>query len=66
MRWFLAGLSFGLLISTVSATQQEAFLAMFLFLLPAIILLVLPFVILYALVRLLPPWLDEPEAGRSH
>jgi len=36
--FILAGLSFGLLISTVSATQQEAFLAMFLFLLPAIIL----------------------------
>lgn len=36
--FILAGLSFGLLISTVSTTQQEAFLAMFLFLLPAIIL----------------------------
>jgi len=36
--FILAGLSFGLLISTISATQQEAFLAMFLFLLPAIIL----------------------------
>ena len=36
--FILAGLSFGLLISTVSSTQQEAFLAMFLFLLPAIIL----------------------------
>jgi ABC-2 type transport system permease protein len=33
-----AGLSFGLLISTVSRTQQEAFMVMFLFLLPAIIL----------------------------
>jgi ABC-2 type transport system permease protein len=36
--FIVAGLSLGLLISTVSATQQEAFLAMFLFLLPAIIL----------------------------
>jgi ABC-2 type transport system permease protein len=36
--FILAGLSFGLLISTVSTTQQEAFLAMFLFFLPAIIL----------------------------
>jgi ABC-2 type transport system permease protein len=36
--FILAGLSFGLLISTISATQQEAFLAMFLFMLPAIIL----------------------------
>jgi ABC-2 type transport system permease protein len=36
--FILAGLSLGLLISTVSATQQEAFLAMFLFVLPAIIL----------------------------
>ncbi len=35
---FRAGLSFGLFISTISATQQEAFLAMFLFLLPSIIL----------------------------
>jgi ABC-2 type transport system permease protein len=34
----LAGLSAGLLISTISRTQQEAFLGMFLFLLPAIIL----------------------------
>ena len=34
----LAGLALGLVISTISATQQEAFLAMFLFLLPAIIL----------------------------
>jgi ABC-2 type transport system permease protein len=33
-----AGLSLGLLVSTISATQQEAFLAMFLLLLPAIIL----------------------------
>ena len=36
--FILAGLSVGLLISTISATQQEAFLAMFLFVLPAIIL----------------------------
>jgi ABC-2 type transport system permease protein len=36
--FILAGLSLGLLISTFSATQQEAFLVMFLFLLPAIIL----------------------------
>ena len=36
--FILAGLSLGLLISTISATQQEAFLAMFLFVLPAIIL----------------------------
>ena len=36
--FILAGLSFGLFISTISATQQEAFLSMFLFLLPAIIL----------------------------
>jgi ABC-2 type transport system permease protein len=36
--FILAGLSVGLLLSTVSATQQEAFLSMFLFLLPAIIL----------------------------
>lgn len=33
-----AGLSIGLLISTISATQQEAFLATFLLVLPAIIL----------------------------
>jgi ABC-2 type transport system permease protein len=38
MMFILAGLSFGLFISTISATQQEAFLAMFLFLLPAIVL----------------------------
>lgn len=38
MLFILAGLSLGLLVSTFSATQQEAFLAMFLFLLPAIIL----------------------------
>lgn len=36
--FIVAGLSFGLLISTISETQQEAFLAMFLFILPAIIL----------------------------
>lgn len=36
--FILAGLSLGLFISTISATQQEAFLAMFLFVLPAIIL----------------------------
>jgi ABC-2 type transport system permease protein len=33
-----AGIAVGLLISTISRTQQEAFMAMFLFLLPAIIL----------------------------
>lgn len=36
--FILAGLSFGLFISTIAATQQEAFLSMFLFLLPGIIL----------------------------
>jgi ABC-2 type transport system permease protein len=36
--FILAGLSIGLLISTISKTQQEAFMVMFLFLLPAIIL----------------------------
>lgn len=36
--YILAGLSFGLIISTVSRTQQEAFMSMFLFILPAIIL----------------------------
>ncbi len=36
--FILAGLSFGIFISTISATQQEAFLTMFLFLAPAIIL----------------------------
>ena len=36
--FILAGISVGLLISTISRTQQEAFLAMFLFVLPAIIL----------------------------
>ena len=36
--FILAGLSLGLLVSTISATQQEAFLSMFLFVLPAIIL----------------------------
>ncbi|HKY60110.1 MAG TPA: ABC transporter permease [Gemmatimonadota bacterium] len=36
--YIVAGLAFGLLISTVSKTQQEAFMTMFLFFLPAIIL----------------------------
>jgi ABC-2 type transport system permease protein len=36
--YILAGLSAGLLISTISKTQQEAFMTMFLFLLPAIII----------------------------
>jgi ABC-2 type transport system permease protein len=36
--YILAGLAIGLLISTVSRTQQEAFLSMFLFFQPAIIL----------------------------
>jgi ABC-2 type transport system permease protein len=36
--FILAGLALGLLISTVSRTQQEAFLTMFLFILPAVIL----------------------------
>jgi ABC-2 type transport system permease protein len=36
--YIIAGLSFGLLISTISKTQQEAFMSMFLFLMPAIIL----------------------------
>ena len=36
--FILAGLAIGLLISTVSETQQQAFLTMFLFVLPAIIL----------------------------
>ena len=36
--FIVAGLALGLLISTFSSTQQEAFLAMFLLLLPAIIL----------------------------
>ena len=36
--FIVAGLSLGLYISTISSTQQEAFLSMFLFLLPAIIL----------------------------
>lgn len=36
--YIIAGLAVGLLISTVSRTQQEAFLSMFLFLQPAIIL----------------------------
>lgn len=38
LAFILAGLSIGLLISTISKTQQEAFMVMFLFLLPAIIL----------------------------
>jgi ABC-2 type transport system permease protein len=36
--YILAGLALGLLISTVSRTQQEAFITMFLFVLPAVIL----------------------------
>jgi len=36
--YIIAGISFGLLISTLSRTQQEAIMTMFLFLLPAIIL----------------------------
>ena len=36
--YILAGLGVGLLISTISRTQQEAFLTMFLFVLPGIIL----------------------------
>ncbi len=36
--YIVAGLSVGLLISTVSQTQQEAFMTMFLFILPAIVL----------------------------
>jgi ABC-2 type transport system permease protein len=36
--YILAGLALGLLISTVSRTQQEAFMTMFLFVLPAVIL----------------------------
>lgn len=36
--FILAGLALGLLISTVSRTQQEAFMTMFLFILPAVIL----------------------------
>jgi ABC-2 type transport system permease protein len=36
--FIVAGLSVGLFISTISSTQQEAFLGMFLFVLPAIIL----------------------------
>ncbi|HUP20103.1 MAG TPA: ABC transporter permease, partial [Gemmatimonadota bacterium] len=36
--YILAGLAAGLLISTVSRTQQEAFMTMFLFILPAVIL----------------------------
>lgn len=36
--FIVAGLSFGLYVSTISNTQQEAFLSMFLFLMPAIVL----------------------------
>lgn len=36
--FIVAGLSFGLFISTIASTQQEAFLSMFLFLLPSLIL----------------------------
>jgi ABC-2 type transport system permease protein len=36
--YIMAGLGLGLFISTISRTQQEAFLTMFLFVLPAIIL----------------------------
>lgn len=36
--FILAALSFGLLISTISRTQQEAFMSMFLFFLPAVLL----------------------------
>jgi len=34
-------------------------------LLPAILLMILPFAILWVLVKLLPPWLDEPAAERQ-
>jgi len=33
-------------------------------LLPAILLMVLPFVILWGLVKLLPPWMDETATER--
>jgi len=36
--YILSGLSFGLVLSTVSRTQQEAFLGLFLFFMPAVIL----------------------------
>lgn len=36
--YILAGLAAGLLISTISRTQQEAFMTMFMFILPAVIL----------------------------
>ncbi|HUG42512.1 MAG TPA: ABC transporter permease [Longimicrobiales bacterium] len=36
--YILAGLAFGLIVSTVARTQQEALMVMFLFLLPAIII----------------------------
>jgi Ni/Fe-hydrogenase subunit HybB-like protein len=35
-------------------------------LLPAVALLILPFVILWVLVRLLPPWPAEPQTGQPH
>jgi len=35
-------------------------------LLPAILLMILPFVILWVLIRLLPPWGHEAETARSH
>jgi predicted membrane protein len=35
-------------------------------LLPAIVLMVLPFVILWVLIRLLPPWGHEAGTARSH
>jgi len=35
-------------------------------LLPAIALMILPFVILWVLIRLLPPWGHEAETARSH
>ncbi|HKI95875.1 MAG TPA: ABC transporter permease [Gemmatimonadales bacterium] len=38
LMYIVAGLSVGLFISTISKTQQEAFMTMFLFLLPSIIL----------------------------
>jgi ABC-2 type transport system permease protein len=38
MLYILAGLGIGLLISTISRTQQEAFMSMFMFIVPSIIL----------------------------
>jgi predicted membrane protein len=35
-------------------------------LLPAILLMILPFVILWVLIRLLPPWGHEAETAGSH